>query len=331
MPLLSSYGLSGGLAFRGGAKALESFNKIFTYTGGIQTFSAPSETTELTAYVFGPGGGSEADQNSNGGAGGYSVGTINNTGGATFKIVVGGGGGPGTQNNGSGGGYSGVFTNAWNGNSVSTDHNASIILAGGGGGSGDNNRGNPHGGGAGGGNNGQNGATPSGGGGGTQNGGGQYRNNGNGNCTAPGPQGNCRGAQLRGGIACGGQQNGAATGWPNRIYGGQWASAAGRNGCNSGGGGAGYYGGAGGGGSPNSSSGGGGSGYIGGHPNHPVNNANTYTGSGRDLPPQATSSPYWPGNQVGRGGIRSTNHSRGQQYGGDGRVVIEYEAYEPVG
>ena len=70
MPLLSSYGLSGGLAFRGGARALESFNKIFTYTGNIQTFSAPGETTELTAYVFGPGGGSEADSNSNGGSGG---------------------------------------------------------------------------------------------------------------------------------------------------------------------------------------------------------------------------------------------------------------------
>jgi hypothetical protein len=29
--------------------------------------------------------------------------------------------------------------------------------------------------------------------------------------------------------------------------------------------------------------------------------------------------------------MRSTNHSRGNQYGGDGRVVIEYEAFEPVG
>ncbi len=327
MPLLSSFGLAGTPNFLGGGgAALETFTKTYNYTGGSQTFNAPGEIENMIAYVFGPGGGGEGNENTSGGAGGWAKGTINNAANTTFKIIVGGAGGPGTQENGSGGGYSGVFTNSWNGSSRGTDHNAAIIMSGGGGGSAGNSNGRSHGGGAGGGSNGQNGYSPSGGRGGSQNGGGNYnRGGGGGNCN-----GQCPGTQLSGGNGCGGQEGPWAVGWPCQIYGGNWCSAAGRNGCNAGGGGAGYYGGSGGGGGPNSSNGAGGSGYVGGHPNHPLTSTQWEGGNSRDVNPNATGSGYWPGNAVSRGGITGNNWGNGHAYGGHGKIVIQYDAYNPV-
>ncbi len=164
-------------------------------------------------------------------------------------------------------------------------------------------------------------------GGGQGGGGGQSQTNNyggqaGGNCTAP--QGHCHGRSMRGGTGCGGGEDstsGDRTNWPCVVYGGgTWCSAAGGNGCNGAGGGSGYYGGGGGGSNPNSSPGGGGSGYVGGHPNHPVTSTNTYTGNYSNIHPAANSSPhYTPG--IGNGG-----RSNGQ----NGRVVIVYEAFQAV-
>lgn len=306
---------------------LTTFSKTFSYTGAVETFAIPAETESVTAYVYGPGGGAEGDTDTRGGAGGYSVGTINTTNGGTLKIIVGGGGGPGRQSNGSGGGYSGVFTSAWNGTDPATDHQAAIIIAGGGGGSGNASSGSPHGGGAGGGTTGQQGnPTSSGGQPGTQTAGGTYSNSGSGSCTS-GVQ--CSGAQLRGGVACGGGEGSGGVGWPNQIYGGNWASAAGGNGCNAGGGGGGYWGGAGGGGNLNGGNGGGGSGYIGGHPSYPVSSANTYTGNGQDVAPEAAASQYYV-NTVSVGGAFNEDRGNGLHFGCNGLVVLVYDAIEAV-
>lgn len=310
-----------------GGRPTQEYSTTFTYTGASQTFAIPEETSSVTAYVWGPGGGSEGNSDTRGGAGGYSVGTINVANGGTLKIIVGGAGAPGTQSNGSGGGYSGVFTNSWNGANASTDHSAAIIVAGGGGGSANSSSGSSHGGGAGGGFTGQKG-NPSGSGGnpGTQTGGGAYAQTGGGSCTA-GAQ--CSGTTLRGGVACGGAQTGAGVGWPGLIYGGLYGSAAGGNGCNAGGGGAGYWGGAGGGGSPNGGNGGGGSGYIGGSGGYTVSNGNTYTGNGQTPPAEATSNPYYQTN-ISKGGAYNTDYGNGNHTGGHGLVVLVYDAYDAV-
>ena len=174
MPMLSTFGGGSARGFKSDKQLIE-FIDTYNYTGTSQSFNIPSGVTEVEAYVFGPGGGAEGDTNTKGGAGGYSVGTINTSAGGTLRIIVGGAGGPGSQSNGSGGGYSGVFTSSWQGNSPSTDHAAAIIVAGGGGGSADSST-NADGGGAGGYPNGQQGS-PSGSGGG---GGGGNPNGGNG-------------------------------------------------------------------------------------------------------------------------------------------------------
>ena len=201
--------LGGAGAGGGGGGAGVYTEKTFNYTGGAQTFDlGDTNGTPITAYLFGPGGGAEGDTNTRGGAGGYTTGIINIPGNSgQLKIIVGGHGGPGQQNNGSGAGYTGIFTSDWQGNSVSTDHGASILLAGGGGGSANSSSGSSHGGGAGGGSSGQRG-NPSNSGGlpGTQTGGGQYRQTGGGYCTS-GDQ--CYGQSLRGGVACGGGEGGS--------------------------------------------------------------------------------------------------------------------------
>jgi len=326
MPTASGPGALGGSGAGGGGGGAGVYTEAsFTYTGGAQTFNlADTNGQPITAYLFGPGGGAEADTNTRGGAGGYTEGTINIPGNSgQLKIIVGGHGGPGQQNNGSGAGYTGIFTSSWNGNSVSTDHGAAILIAGGGGGSANSSSGSSHGGGAGGGSSGQRGnPSNSGGYGGGQSSGGQYRQTGGGYCTS-GDQ--CTGQTLRGGVACGGGEGGSGVGWPNQIYGGNYASAAGGNGCNAGGGGAGYYGGAGGASSPNGGNGGGGSGYIGGHPSYPVEGAATSVGDG-DTPPSAgRNSPFYSG-QISYGGRHSHNRGNGSNQGGSGKVVITYFA-----
>ena len=306
---------------------LQTFSKTYNYTGQIQTFNIPTETTEVTAYVWGPGGGAEGDTNTRGGAGGFTQGVINTANGGSLKIVVGGAGGPGRQNNGSGGGYSGVFTSSWGGTNASTDHSAAILIAGGGGGSGNSSSGSAHGGGAGGGLTGQKGnPSPSGGNPGGQTSGGSYVQSGGGSCTG-GTQ--CSGNTLRGGVACGGGEGTGGIGWPGTIYGGVWGSAAGGNGCNAGGGGAGYYGGAGGGGSPNGGNGGGGSGYVGGHPSYPVSNANTYAGNGEAVSSEGTANQFYTSG-IAQGGANGTDRGAGQHYGGHGMIVIVYDAEQAV-
>lgn len=308
-------------------QSLQEFSKVFNYTGAIQTFAIPTETVSVTAYVFGPGGGSESNTNTRGGAGGFSIGTIDTSNGGTLKIVVGGSGGPGVQSNGSGGGYSGIFTDSWGGTNVSTDHSAAIIVAGGGGGSANSSTGSSHGGGAGGGTVGQQGnPAGSGGSGGTQSAGGSYVQSGGGSCTA-GTE--CSGNTLRGGVGCGGAENGSSVGWPGLIYGGLWGSAAGGNGCNAGGGGAGYYGGAGGGGDPNGGNGGGGSGYVGGHPQYTTSSTNSYVGNGELPPTEATGNSFYSGD-ISKGGSQLLNFGNGTAFGGNGLVVLVYEAQEAV-
>ena len=321
MPTASGPGSLGGAGAGGGGGGGGVYTETtFNYTGGAQTF-ATQGISEVTAYVFGPGGGAEGDTNTRGGAGGYSTGVIATPGNGNLKIIVGGHGGPGRQNNGSGGGYAGVFTDSWGGNNVNNDHSAAIIVAGGGGGSANSSSGSSHGGGAGGGQSGQQGSpSGSGGYGGGQSSGGSYRQTGGGYCSS-GDQ--CYGQKLRGGVACGGGEGSSGVGWPNQIYGGNYASAAGGNGCNAGGGGAGYYGGAGGASSPNGGNGGGGSGYIGGSGVYSVSGGATYTGSGENPNSNATNSPFYSG-QISYGGRHSQNRGNGSHQGGSAKVVLTY-------
>lgn len=307
----------------GALKEKEEKTATFNFTSAVQTWSVPSGVVEVEAYVFGPGGGCDSQAaSSEGGAGGFSTGTIDVSSGGTLKIIVGGAGAPGTQYNGSGGGYSGVFTSSWGGSSVSTDHAASIIVAGGGGGAGDADV-NGGQGGAGGYPNGQDGNPgASRGRGGTQSSGGSYYGGGSGtgSCTAT----SCVGQTLRGGTGCGGAEGSGGVGWPNQIYGGTWGSAAGGNGCNAGGGGAGYYGGGGGGGGdPNGGCAGGGSGYIGGSGSYTVTNGAGYSGNYKTPPSQATSNTYYQ-TGISVGGDVGVNVGNGSHAGGHGLVVLRW-------
>ena len=329
MPFLQTIGAGSKQGFFSGLVYGEQ-TATFNYTGSVQTFTVPANTQSIFAYVFGPGGAAEPDYGSRGGAGGFSQGNINVVEGAAMKIIVGGAGNQGTQENGSGGGYSAVATPNWAGSSVGTDHGAIIIAAGGGGGGADGGTAgiNAVKAGAGGGATGQRGTpNPSSGQGGTQSGGGAYYGggSGSGNCTST-----CTGATLRGGTGCGGAEGSEGVGWPNQIYGGNWGSAAGGNGCNAGGGGAGYYGGAGGGGGdPNGGVGGGGSGYTGGSTSggtFTTSNVGTWTGNYSDPPSQATSNSYWS-TGIGKGGLQNAdNGGNGNVMGGHGRVVLVYVA-----
>ncbi len=158
----------------------------FSYTGGTQTFTVPAGITSVTLEVWGAEGGVSGSP-SNGGLGGYAIGTLAVSAGSTLYLYVGGqgqsggasdqtnaggwnGGGNGgydnsdqVQNGGGGGGASDVrYSGQVLGNRV--------IVAGGGGGSA-----NSAGGGNGGGTSGSAGTTNStgiGGGGGTQSAGG---------------------------------------------------------------------------------------------------------------------------------------------------------------
>ena len=307
----------------GALKEKEEKTATFNFTSAVQTWSVPSGVVEVEAYVFGPGGGADSQaQYSEGGAGGFSTGTIDTSSGGTLKIIVGGAGAPGTQYNGSGGGYSGVFTSSWGGSSVSTDHAAAIIVAGGGGGGADAAQDGGQGG-AGGYPNGQDGNPgASRGRGGTQSAGGAYYGGGSGtgSCTAT----SCVGQTLRGGTGCGGQEGSTGVGWPNQIYGGTWGSAAGGNGCNAGGGGAGYYGGGGGGGGdPNGGCAGGGSGYIGGSGSYTVTNGAGYTGNYKTPPSEATSNAYYS-TGISVGGDVGANVGNGTNIGGHGKVVLRW-------
>ena len=330
-PIQGMMGMGGGATgyLAGGSAALQEYTQTFNYTGNVQNFVIPSGTTQITAYIFGAGGGAEGDSLSYGGAGGFTVGTIDASYGGTLKVVVGGAGGPGTQSNGCGGGMSGVFTSAYAQSNASTDQAAAILIAGAGGGGADatdGNNGNAKAG-AGGGLTGQKGYVGTGGGdsggnGGTQSAGGTYPGSGSGSCTAT----SCAGAKLRGGTACGGGEGSTGVGWPNLVYGGTWGSAAGGNGCNAGGGGGGYYGGSGGGGNPNGGCGGGGSSYIGGHTNYSVSNATAYQGNYNVPNSNATNSPHYSSG-ISQGAVHNQNAGgNGNHTGGHGKIVFVYLA-----
>ena len=312
----------------------------FNYTGAVQTFTIPAGTQNITAHVFGPGGGATGDTSSTyGGAGGYTVGQINPVVGGSFKIIVGGGGRSGQQLNGSGAGYSAVATPNWAGSNVSTDHGAIILAAGGGGGAGDHEVATGFGG-AGGGSTGQqggySGSARSGSGlGGTQSAGGAYPGQAGGGACSGGTS-LCAGYQLRGGQSCGNSPavSNGTQGWPQQIYGGDWGAAAGGGGCNGGGGGAGYYGGSGAGHTTvtygNSGCGGGGSGYTGGSGSYTTSNVGTHGGNEHNVSSQATNSGYLTSG-VSVGGIyNTTNANSGNLHGGgNGKVVLYYLAPTP--
>ncbi|WP_379966252.1 Ig-like domain-containing protein [Epilithonimonas sp. UC225_85] len=119
--------------------------KVYSYTGGDQTFTVPAGITSITIKAWGAGGGGANSVYysfvGGGAGGGYSTGTLAVTpgdvltirvgkGGVTSSTVAtfGGGGAGGTagQNGGSGGGLAGVFL----GSGTTTP----ILIAGGGGG-----------------------------------------------------------------------------------------------------------------------------------------------------------------------------------------------------
>ena len=334
MPFLQTLGggSSAGFANR---VTFKYYTTTFNYTGSVQTFTIPAGTQNITAHVFGPGGSATGDTtNTTGGAGGYTVGQINPVPGGSFKIIVGGGGKPGQQSNGCGGGYSAVATPNWAGSNVSTDHGAIILAAGGGGGAGDHEVSSGFGG-AGGGTTGQQGgyggqARSGSGPGGGQSGGGSYPGQAGGGACSGGTS-LCSGYELRGGQSCGNSPNVSSgnQGWPNQIYGGNWAAAAGGGGCNGGGGGAGYYGGSGAGHTTatngNSGCGGGGSGYTGGSGSYTTSNVGTHGGNQHNVSAQATNSGYLTSG-VNVGGVYNTDVGNGNHAGGNGKVVLYYLA-----
>src|SRR5690606_17930712 len=83
-------------------------SQSFSYTGNVQTFTAPV-TGEYTLEVWGAEGGSYVN---NGGKGGYATGTVQLTAGQTIYVVVGGAGGKGSPSytNPGSGGYNGGGT-----------------------------------------------------------------------------------------------------------------------------------------------------------------------------------------------------------------------------
>ncbi len=234
-------------------------SQSFSYTGNVQTFTAPV-TGEYTLEVWGAEGGSYEN---NGGKGGYATGTVQLTAGQIIYVVVGGKGGDGSSNctNPGSGGYNGGGTGGKAGSSASgsggggATHIATcdgllsslssytsnvLIVAGGGGGAGSYRGGDRHGGAGGGETGGKTGDDSTskgrGGGGGTQ--------------TAGGATSNSSYTGQAGSFGKGGDGYTGSSGG----YGG-------------GGGGGGWYGGGSGGTGNNTTSnggGGGGSGYIGG-------------------------------------------------------------------
>ena len=154
--------------------------EVFEYGGAVETWTKPEGVKEVTAYVWGAGGGGMGYGNrgktSYAGGGGFVKATLNVSGLSSLILVVGGGGdgststgsardggfldaGDSTSTNyhlgGSGGGLSGIFKNDLKfviTSGVLNTNAEAFIIAGGGGGAGDNGTGgNSNGGGGGGG------------------------------------------------------------------------------------------------------------------------------------------------------------------------------------
>lgn len=212
----------------------------FSYTGGVQTWTAPACATTVVFEAWG------AQGSQGGGQGGYAKGTMTVTPGQTYEIYVGGQGGWNGGGTGNGGRHGGGASDIRLGGSTLNDR---ILVAGGGGGEGTGGSGGAGGGGT----NCSNGQGGSGGIGSAQ---GQYSQNGNpGTCTAGGTSTYSYGGHTGGGG--GGGLTGGGQGSPNGGYGSSGSSGslgvggaygynASYGSCNSGaGGGGGYYGGGG--------------------------------------------------------------------------------------
>jgi len=105
-------------------------SQTFSYTGGLQTFTAVCSGT-YTIEAWGAAGGKGNGGNTNGGLGARMRGTFNLTAGTTLNIVVGGVGAQGSSSYaGGGGGGSFVYTGSIGGSGL-------LIAAGGGGGAGE--------------------------------------------------------------------------------------------------------------------------------------------------------------------------------------------------
>ena len=220
--------------------------KVFSYTGGNQTFTAPSDidaTKGVLVEAWGAGGGGTFAYygDPSGGAGGYSKAKINTvTAGDVFTVIVGqgglvrdttnkfgGGGAAGTASGAnlgsSGGGYSGIFSGSGTATPI-------LISGGGGGGSpGTDATGTPGGGGGANQSGGQSGTATAGGRGGTTSAGG-----------AGGTSNNCTtaGSSLLGGTGCAiSGSEGGGGGGGGYFGGGGGAYQTSTSGINGGGGG----------------------------------------------------------------------------------------------
>ena len=265
---------------------------VFDYTGEDQDWVVPEGVSTITCHLWGAGGGTSSDAQSDGGAGGYTTGDMEVSENDQLKFVVGiggsgnsngtyafyGGAGGGVGGNGGGGGYAGIFFD-----SVAQDK--AILIAGGGGAAGYQSTGDA---GNGGGEEGQLGADG----------------------TANQALGGAGGTQSAGGA---GGYGARATGTDGVALQGGYSSN-----THGGGGGGGYYGGgAGGEVSGPDACGGGGSGYIGGTDGHSVSNASTDASPyGTRTPPETNNLLYSSG--VGVGGTGPNNA------GGPGKIVILY-------
>ena len=60
-PIQGMMGMGGGATgyLSGGSVALQEYTQTFNYTGSVQDFAIPSGTTQITAYIFGAGGGAD--------------------------------------------------------------------------------------------------------------------------------------------------------------------------------------------------------------------------------------------------------------------------------
>jgi len=221
----------------------QSGSQTFSYTGGVQTFTAPI-TGNYTIDLYGAQGGSTSQYT--GGLGGRSQGTINLTAGQTINIYVGGqpsttaggwnGGGNSGGNGRGGGGASDIRVGG-------TALNNRVVVAAGGGGGGLTSSGYSGSNGASGGGTTGSSSTASSGGGGLGGGGTQ---------AAGGASTGCCGSGTAGTLGIGGNGGNGASGCG--AYTDGWG----------GGGGGGYFGGGGGGNCGGGVGGGGGSSFIGG-------------------------------------------------------------------
>ena len=273
--------------------------KLFSYTGGSQTWNVPNNVNLIYVKLWGAGGGSAwSTGDGPGGGGGFVSGYLSVTPGSTLTIIVGQGGGAGgsgsaTANAYGGGGAGTTYSGGGGGRSaIQITAGVDAVTAGGGaGGCRDDWR---MGGGGGGGLIGAAGALAT------------YQN-----CGLGGTQ-----------SAGGGPSNGNCAGFGALYTGG--------NGCTSSyasGGGGGYYGGGGGGnGSGADGPGGGGSSYISGLiPNLPIRNEQGATSTQNNFaplsqPPGGTDGPDYS-NGIGTGGATVTSGNVGIA-GGNGQVVI---------